>query len=208
MPQYEKFDRAVQYLQTNDLHLARIITKIGACRLSPKKGAFDDLAEAIISQQLSKKAAQTIWSRVISMNDNKPLDFSSFKKLNCDSLKKAGVSSRKISYLSDLAEKIEKEQLDLTVLEDMSDDEVISELTKVKGIGRWTAEMYMIFVLGRMDVFPISDMGIKSSIISIYGIDSSNYEKEAILISNKWRPYRSISSWYLWAHLDLENEER
>lgn len=152
---------------------------------------------SIISQQISVKAARAIRSRVEALVDGHPLP-DRILALDQDTLRAAGLSNSKVRYLKDLAERVAGEDLNLDNLRHLSDDEVIAELTQVKGIGRWTAEMFLIFSLGRPDILPVDDLGLRAGIKRLHGLDHLPNADECRALAAPWRPYRSLGTWYLW----------
>lgn len=163
---------------------------------------FFDLVDAIISQQLSGKAASTIFTRFknILNNDISP---HAILKTPDEELRKAGVSWQKISYIKSLAQHAKDQLLAFSEFDHMSDAEIIVELTKVKGIGRWTAEMFLMFTMGRPDVFSYGDLGLRKGMQKIYKLEKEPTSTQAEEISLKWRPYRTIASRYLWKSLEI-----
>ncbi len=203
----KKHTEAIVYLKSKDKRLAKLIETIGDCRLAPTKGGFSYLAEAILHQQLSKAAATTIIKRVRQLCGLRRLNPKVLKTISKNQLMTAGISSRKIDYLRDLINKIMIGSVTFEKLPKLSDDDITENLTSVKGIGRWTAEMYLIFVLCRPDVFPIDDNALQSVISNIYHIPrNKNFILKIKSVSDRWRPYRSIASWYLWAYLNSNKE--
>jgi adenine-specific DNA-methyltransferase len=190
---------AIAHLIKADPILAKIIRDVGPCRLKRQKGGFAHLAQAIVNQQLSKAAADAIMKRLVALPGNKRVTAESLQTLSDAAIKSAGVSVRKIAYLRDLAGNVLTGQLDFRRLPHLSDEEVIRELTEVKGIGRWTAEMYLIFVLGRPDVLPLDDTALRAAIGSIYQLKESTDRSGVTAIADSWRPYRTIACWYLWS---------
>lgn len=171
--------------------------------ISKKKDLFDDLAESIISQQLSVKASDAIYKRVIDLMPSKLLTPQNLLKVKDEDLRKTGLSFGKIKYLKDLSEKVESGQLDLNKLDVLDNEEVIAELTKVKGIGRWTAEMFLMFALGRPDIFSHGDLGLKNAMKKIYGFENYKIEEvEDVVI--KWSPYRTLAARVLWRSLEIK----
>lgn len=163
---------------------------------------FDRLVESIISQQLSVKVADVIYARVLNLLPGKKLVPANLLKVKDGDLRKAGMSYGKIKYLKDLSEKVKSGELDLDNLENLENEKVIEELIKVKGIGRWTAEMFLMFALGRPDVFSHGDLGLKNAVKKIYGFEEYKIEVvEEIVI--KWSPYRTIAARILWKSLNL-----
>lgn len=184
-----------------DKHISPLIQKWGSCTVTPiKKGKyFEDLVDAICSQQLSIKAAKTIFERVknllISIIPEAVLNKSDQEFRDC------GLSWQKVSYVKDLATKVKEKEVDLSKIQNLSDSDVISTLVKVKGIGRWTAEMFLMFSLARPDVFPLDDLGIQKGFEKVTKIkwDKKRAEKFA---AKHWSPYRTVASWYLWRSLE------
>ena len=171
---------------------------------SPKISAnlFRDLLEAIISQQLSNKAAATIFNRFLSLFPKERVPQpEEILKLSEEILRSCGVSHQKASYLKSLAEEITSQKLVLENLHLLEDEEVVLELTKVKGVGRWTAEMFLIFSLGRQNIFSVGDLGLRSAVAKLYGVNREDKIKIEE-ISKNWSPYRSLASLYLWKSLE------
>lgn len=163
---------------------------------------FDRLVESIISQQLSVRVADVIYERVLNLMPKKKLTPEGILKNKDEDLRKAGLSYQKIKYLKDLSEKVRSGALDLDNLENLENEEVIDELVKVKGIGKWTAEMFLMFALGRPDISSHGDLGLQNAIKKIYGLDK--YDPIAVEeITIKWSPYRTIAARILWKSLSL-----
>jgi DNA-3-methyladenine glycosylase II len=181
----------------------KIITSVGAYSIKTRNNPFLALIEAIISQQLTGKAAQSIYKKFISYYDCNEYDLQPESVLlTADNIMKSfGLSNKKIEYIKLLANDITKGYINLKSLEEKEDEEIINELTKLKGIGRWTAEMFLIFCLERKDVFPLNDLGIKKALQKWYFNYENVDEQYIIELSNIWKPYRSIASWYLWKSL-------
>ncbi len=160
---------------------------------------FRDLTNTIVGQQLSNKVADVIWNRVVELLDReiKPANFLMTKD---EDLRATGISMSKAKYIKNLATAVHNNTLKLHELHQMSDEEVIIELTKIKGIGRWTAEMFLIFSLSRPDVFSLGDGGLLNAMKKLYGSELTNQER--LKIAGKWQPYRSYASLYLWKSLD------
>jgi DNA-3-methyladenine glycosylase II len=195
--------RAIRLLKRRDPVLGAIITRQGACGLAAAQRTdhFLAIVRAIVYQQLSTKAAGTIYSRLAALfHDNLPTA-AGLTALSDEKLRAAGLSAMKVRYLRDLAAKVIDGTLRLDALDTMSDDEVIAELTKVKGIGRWSAEMFLMFRLSRPDVLPVGDLGIARAIQKAYGLRKLPAPKRIVQIGSAWKPYRSIACWYLWASL-------
>ena len=199
---------AEKHLSRRDPVLRNIIKKHGECRIEPHTKYLQTLVGSIISQQLSTKAADTIQKRFLALYA--PAKFPKPELIVAtpdDELRAVGLSYQKLGYIKDLAAKVADGSVNLKRLPKMSDEEIVAELIKVKGIGVWTVHMFLIFSLGRMNILPTGDLGIKNAIHRNYGlIDAPKpFEMEAIAEQNKWHPYCSIASWYLWR--SLENKE-
>jgi len=206
--QADVIKQAMICLAKADPVMKKLIATAGKCRLSKRLEGFEALAEAIIRQQLSKKAAETIMGRVLKATKGRHLNHKTLKTVTDSQLRASGVSARKVSYLRDLERKVLEGRLDFKKIAKLSDQEAIDMLTQVKGIGRWTAEMYLIFVMLRPDVFPQEDMALRNAIYELYGVKKSAFLKESDKIADKWRPYRSIACWYLWSYLNCARENK
>jgi DNA-3-methyladenine glycosylase II len=196
--------RARRTLMRRDPVLAPIIKKYGACGLKTREGdIFCGLVEAIVSQQLSTRAAATIYGRVRALlpNGGTPTP-DGLMALPDNALRGAGLSRQKLAYMRDLSQKMLDGSINTRSLPDWSDDEIVAELTKIKGIGRWTVEMLLIFRLTRPDVFPVGDLGIVKAMQKAYNLRGTPNVKRLHAIADRWRPYRTVASWYLWASLE------
>ena len=192
----------VKYLSKADPQLAGVIKTVGKYSIKIRTNAFLSLVESIIYQQLAGSAAKIIYTRFINHYNNvlpKPMQIISTSDIELKS--KIGLSSNKVQYLKDLSTKVEQEKINLELLSTMSDEEVIAELTLVKGIGRWTAEMFLIFCLGRPDILPVTDLGIRKAVHKLYSLPELPKPAELLAISQPWRPHRTVASWYLWKSL-------
>ena len=186
--------------------LAAIIKRHGPCGLGAVRDRFDHfsmLVRAIVFQQLSTKAATTIHNRLIECmpEGTTPQCLAAVTE---QQMRNAGISRQKAAYLRDLAEKVASGEVPLEAVDSMTDDEVIEALTKVKGIGRWTAEMFLIFRLQRPDVLPVGDLGIVNAIHKAYRMRKKPTPDRMRKLGEAWRPYRSVATWYLWRSLDNE----
>jgi len=192
---------AHQHLK-RDPQLAILLSKHSPSPLNVSTDLFRDLLESIIGQQLSVKAASTIYKRFAALfPDPQNINPENILAQNADPLRSVGLSRQKISYLQSLSEFILSKKLVLESLKDLADEDVIKKLTLVKGIGRWTAEMMLIFSLGREDVFSVGDLGLRTAASRIYGVDRED-KIQIENIAKKWSPYRSLASLYLWQSLD------
>lgn len=219
--------KAVLHLKKSDPLMRAIIERVGACRMEFGEPTFHNLAEAIVYQQLNGKAAQTIFERFTALAGD-PVTPEGILKLSAEQLRKVGLSKQKSSYLFDMAEKAKRGELDFSRLDGMTDDEVIAHLTQVKGVGVWTAHMFLMFSLQRANVLPIGDFGIRVAMHKHY-LDraskkngASKTKPKKVLakppkvkiklptpaqmeqIAKRWEPYRSIACWYLWRSLDTK----
>ena len=180
-----------------------IIQRIGPCRIEYGPPEFHSLAEAIVYQQLNGKAAVTIFKRFAALAGD-PLTPEGILKLSDEQLRRVGLSKQKSSYLKDLATKTAAGLLDFAKLPELPDHEVIEHLTQVKGIGVWTAQMFLMFTLKREDVLPTGDYGVQSAIKKHYRKRKLPKPREMERIARPWSPYRSIACWYLWKSLDVK----
>lgn len=199
------YARARRLLMRRDPVMRALIRRIGPCRLADSQHAdpFESLVQAIVWQQLSWKAALAIYRRFQANFDGGRCPVPRALVDAPDSpLRAAGLSRPKIRYLKDLAAKVLDGTLPLTSLDTMDDERVIETLTKVKGIGRWSAEMFLIFKLHRPDVLPVDDLAIQKAIQRAYGMRKLPSAKRMLQLGEPWRPYRSVASWYLWESLD------
>ncbi len=161
---------------------------------------IEELIESIISQQLSVKAADTIYSRFLKLFKNSQFPTSEqILKIDVEKLRGAGMSYSKANYIKNIAQAFKNKDLDIKILRKMSDEEAIQTLTKIKGVGKWTAEMILIFTLNREDVFSLGDAGLKRAIKNLYTVTD---EKEILKLSETWKPKRSFACWYLWRSLN------
>ncbi len=201
----DDYTRARRLLLRRDPVLAALIKKHGACGLASAQRAdhFSALVRAITGQQLSTKAASTIYARLAALmsGDITPAALST---LTDEQMRTVGMSRQKIAYFRDLCDKALSGVVALDSLESMTDDEVIAALTQVKGIGRWSAEMFLMFRLHRPDVLPVDDLGIVNAVKNVYGLRKRPTAERIRKIGEAWRPYRSVASWYLWRSLDNE----
>jgi DNA-3-methyladenine glycosylase II len=184
-----------------DSRLAPLIKRVGRCRLPDSRTLepYAALVRAILSQQLSSKAAETIFGRVVVLvGSREHVTPTGILAADPIALRAAGVSRPKISYLRDLAERVSDGRLDLHALDAQSDEQVIEAITAVKGLGRWSAEMFLMFRLNRADVFPVGDLGIVKGMQRLLGMKSRPAPSTMNRAAELWRPYRSVAAWYLW----------
>jgi len=196
---------AMRKLSAADERLGAVITDVGPCQLRVhtlgKTEAFEffeALVESIVSQQLSVKASDTIYGRVLALGGGQLLSPVELAAVPEETLRKAGLSGQKVGYVRDLCTKVTNRSVVLEDLEKLEDEEVIERLRLVKGIGRWTAEMFLMFRLGRPDVLPVQDLGIQQGMRKLYKMRDVPTPEKMVKVATKWRPYRSIACWYLW----------
>jgi DNA-3-methyladenine glycosylase II len=187
-------------LRMADSRIAGIIERAGPCELIPHEGGFAGLSSAIIGQQLSNQVANIIRTRFRKLFENELPNHGYLLKLEDSVLRKTGLSFQKIKYLRGLAQWVRSGDLDFYALEGMNDEIAILQLVQIKGIGRWTAEMYLMFSLNRPDVLPLGDAALGVAMKSLYGLPEKDWEKHAISIAEKWRPWRTVACWYLYRY--------
>ncbi len=194
------WEKAKKDLIKKDKKLGRIIKNYPKDFLFSKSDPFYTLARSIVGQQISVVAAQAVWDRY----EKKIKRVSPKNTLNMHfmTLKACGLSRQKISYLKSLSINLIEKKINPDKWDDYSDDQIIEELIKIKGVGRWTAEMFLIFNLCRPDVFPADDLGLIKGICNCYNINYPITKEHAIRLSYKWKPYRSVATWYFWRSLD------
>lgn len=194
---------AERHLRRNDPVMRRVIQRVGPCSYPLRRDRFGSLARSIVYQQISGAAAQTIFRRLVEALPDGELTAAGLASLTLQQYRLAGVSKQKASYLKSLAERSLEGDLRLSRIGRLSDDQIIAELTEVKGIGVWTAQMFLMFSLGRPDVLPWDDLGVRQAIRKLYAFDEMPNRAESERIAAPWRPYASVASWYCWRSLDI-----
>ena len=195
--------KKIAHLKKSDPRLKVIIEGIKLREITVARGPFEALVEAIVSQQLSIRAADTIFKRFVALTPGKKFPTPrEIIKMPVPKMRKCGLSRMKVSFIKDLARKTLDNSLNFKTIDRLTDEEVIEHLTAVKGIGRWTAEMFLIFSLQRDDVFSYGDLGLRNALQRIYKMKKPPTPAQAEKITAKWKPYRSLGSRYLWASLD------
>lgn len=195
--------KAITHLKRADPVLAGLIDRIGPCRIEYGPPEFHSLAEAIVYQQLNGKAALRIFERLTALA-GQPLSPSGILELSDDQMRSVGLSKQKSSYLRDMAERTRQGRLDFSKLADLSDEEVVAHLTQVKGVGVWTAQMFLMFTLRRPNVLPTGDFGVQSAIKKHYRKRRLPTPAEIKKIARPWEPYCTIACWYLWKSMDVK----
>ena len=200
----EEYVRARRLLLRRDPILASLIRLHGPCGLAQAQRAdhFSALVRAIAGQQLSTKAAATIYARLLTLMPGAVPTPEQLAALTDEQLRSAGMSRQKSASLRDLSEKVLSGLVDLEALSAMPDEDVIASLVRVRGIGRWSAEMFLIFRLHRPDVLPVGDLGIINAVHKVYRLRKRPTPERILRLGEAWRPYRSVASWYLWRSLD------
>lgn len=195
--------KAMAHLSRHDHQLAPLITRYGLPTFIPHQNYYQSLVESIISQQLSVKAAATILRRFRELfpETHFPTPADILAK-DSDAYRAVGLSRQKASYIKDLATKVSDATVRFDELSQRSNDEIVQELTKVKGVGVWTVHMFLIFCMGRLDVLPIGDLGIRNGMRALYAIDPTPEAMRATAIAHHWHPYESVASWYVWRSLE------
>jgi DNA-3-methyladenine glycosylase II len=198
------YARARRHLMRRDPTLGVVITQIGACGMASRQQGhhFTALVRAIVGQQLSTRAAATIYGRLEALFPERAVTSAEWMaKLDDVTLRGVGLSSQKLGYMRDLSARIIDGRLLLDELDTLPDEDVIDRLTSVKGFGRWTAEMFLMFRLHRPDVLPVGDLGIVKAVQQVYRLRTRPKPDRLLKIGEPWRPYRSVACWYLWQTL-------
>jgi DNA-3-methyladenine glycosylase II len=195
---------AADHLRQHDEVLAPIIERVGPCTVRPHTDYYWELVDSIISQQLSVKAARSIEQRFQALFGSDVPAPEQILQKSVEELRAVGLSRPKANYIHDLAQHVQDGKLTFDKFPDMSNADIIRELTDVKGIGEWTAHMFLMFCLARTDILPVGDLGIRNGIRQLYGFEHAPSPEEITVLAdrNHWHPYESIASWYVWKHLD------
>ena len=203
----EEYEKARRALMRRDPVLAEAIRRIGVCGMASRQHSdhLTALVRSIVGQQLSAKAAATIFTRFRALFPDERITVQAVAALDDAALRGVGLSGQKLSYLRDLCERIADGRLRLDELDDLPDDIVIERLTTVKGFGRWTAEMFLMFRLNRPDILPVGDLGIMTAVQRIYRLRHRPKPHRLVKIGEAWRPYRSVACWYLWESLKVSS---
>jgi DNA-3-methyladenine glycosylase II len=194
--------RAVAHLLSSDPVMARVIGRVGVFRMRYRPPTFETLARSIVYQQLSGKAAATIYGRLSAAAGPAGVTPSTVARLSAEELRAAGLSAAKAAALHDLANHARRRRLRFDRLPDLPDEEVVRQLVQVRGVGVWTAQMFLMFGLRRRDVLPVQDLGIRTAVRREYELDQLPGPGELHQIAAPWRPFASVACWYLWRSLD------
>ncbi|NJL38544.1 MAG: DNA-3-methyladenine glycosylase 2 family protein [Leptolyngbyaceae cyanobacterium RM2_2_4] len=201
---------AIAFLKKSDPILAKLIQQVGPCSLEPPQPEADllfSLSKTILHQQLSTKVANVIHGRFLQLYPERLPTAIDILNTPDETLRGVGISRPKVVYLKDLAQKVLDGLPAMAELAEMEDEAIIQTLIQVKGIGRWSAQMLLIFRLGRLDILPVDDLGVRAGIRKLYQLDELPSKKAVELIGQKWKPYGAIASWYLWRSLDMKGIE-
>lgn len=203
MTWHEELEAGIAHITEHDVRLAEVIATHPQPTFRPHTGYYRELVESIISQQLSVKAAATIYRRFVDSFGHFP-EPTEILARDDEQLRAVGLSGAKTRYIKDLAAKVLDGSVQFDHLDQLSNDEIVAELTAVKGVGEWTVHMFLLFCMGRFDVLPVGDLGIKNAVQRLYSLDTvpSPADIRYIADQNGWTPYESIASWYLWKSLD------
>ncbi len=208
-PSADYWDEACRHLSKRDRVMRKLIPSCGEVRLQSRGDAFTTLARSIVGQQISVKAAQTVWHRFRGLleDSSRPLQPGMVLALDVPSMRAAGLSARKVEYLCDLAQHFESGTVHVREWLHMDDEAIVDELVAIRGIGRWTAEMFLIFHLLRPNVLPLDDLGLLKGISQNYFSGEPVSRAEAREVGEAWAPFRSVATWYIWRSLDPVSTE-
>jgi DNA-3-methyladenine glycosylase II len=200
----EDIEEAVRHLRRQDPILKEVIRRAGPFTMRPHRNRFRALVFSILGQQISGKAAASIRGRLVEHLRPEEISPETIGRLTPETLRSLGISGQKASYLLDLAQRVRSGEVQLSRMARMKDEQVIEALVQVKGIGVWTAQMFLIFSLGRPDVFPHDDLGVRMAIRNLYDLDDLPTKEVSHKIAAPWRPYASVASWYCWRSLEFK----
>ncbi len=198
--------KGLRFLCRNDPTLAAVVRKVGPFTLTPGSGRYEILVRSILSQQISVAAARTIRGRLQALLPSGKLTAKGINSLTDDELRSVGVSQQKQGYLRHLTSCTLDGTINFRRIANASDDNAIAELVQVKGIGRWTAQMFLMFSLGRLDVFPHDDLGLRAAMRDLYQLPEPPDKATCLRLADLWRPYATIASWYVWRLSDLKSD--
>jgi DNA-3-methyladenine glycosylase II len=204
--QSDKVKAAIKHLKSADPIMADLIDRAGPFTLKLDRDRFGILVRSIVSQQISTKAARSIRMKLVALLKPDSLSAEAIHRRTDEELRTAGLSRQKVSYLRDLSARVIDQRLQLSQIGRLSDEDAIEHLIQVRGIGRWTAQMFLIFSLGRLDIFPHNDLIVRSSIKELYQFEELPTKHESHAIAEKWKPFSSIATWYCWRLIDVKND--
>lgn len=197
-------DKALKHLSANDPVMQRLIKTYTRPTFEKHANYYQELVDSIIGQQLSVAAARAIETRFKALFDNQFPTAEQILTVDVETLRSVGFSRPKARYVQDLAQRILDGDVTFDTLDDMSNDEIVAELTQVKGIGEWTVHMFLMFCMARQDVLPVGDLGIRNGVTALYGLkeQATPDDVRQVAETNNWRPYESVASWYVWQSLE------
>ena len=201
-----EIQRALRHLRKQDPVMREVIKKAGPFAMPRRRNRFQALVFSILGQQISGKAAAAIRGRLVDHLKPGQISPEAISRLTPETLRSLGISSQKAGYLLDLAERVSNGEIRLDRMSRMSDEQVIETLIQVKGIGVWTAQMFLMFSLGRPDVFPHDDLGVRAAIRNLYELEELPTKEISHRIAAPWRPYASVASWYCWRSLEFKKK--
>lgn len=198
------FQKAAEYLSAHDPILAEVIKSAPQPSYVPHKNYYQELVESIISQQLSVKAAATILKRFKELFNKDFPNPEDILAIDNEELRGAGLSRQKASYIKDVAMRVLEGTIQFSHLDSLSNQEVIDELVQIKGVGVWTVHMFLLFCMGRLDILPVGDLGIRNGIQKLYNLPEKPTPEDIAMVAlnNNWHPYESVASWYVWRSLN------
>lgn len=199
--------KAIRHLKRTDPVMKQLITLVGPCELKRERDRFRTLVRSIVAQQISTAAAKSIMARLEERLPSERVIPEDFQQVSFQELKSVGLSGQKTEYLLDLSAHVLDERLPLANIGRYSDERVIELLTNIRGIGIWTAQMFLMFSLGRLDVFAPDDLGLRVAIGNLYGYEERPGKQECLTVAEPWSPYKTIASWYLWRSFEPHVKE-
>ena len=197
------FEKACRSLRRRDVVMRKAIKLVGPCTIQLDRNGFRMLIRSIVGQQLSTSAARTIWRRFLELNGGRRVSAGKVLSFSTAELRGIGLSAAKCRAVLSIAKNIVDGEVRLAALKQFTDEQVTIELMKLRGVGPWTAQMYLMFSMGRPDVFPTGDLGIANAVTVLYQFNKHATENEMLEVAESWRPYRTIACWYLWQALDI-----
>ena len=197
------FEKACRSLRRRDVVMRKAIKLVGPCTIQLDRNGFRMLIRSIVGQQLSTSAARTIWRRFLELNGGRRVSAGKVLSFSTAELRGIGLSAAKCRAVLSIAKNIVDGEVRLAALKQFTDEQVTIELMKLRGVGPWTAQMYLMFSMGRPDVFPTGDLGIANAVTALYKFNKHATENEMLEVAESWRPYRTIACWYLWQALDI-----
>jgi DNA-3-methyladenine glycosylase II len=195
---------ALRHLSKVDPVMKRVVKRVGPCTLAPRGDPFISLCQAIFTQQVSTAVATVLFARFRKLFSRGTPTPKGVLRLSDDQMRLAGLSRQKMSYLRDMSERFSRGEVPVGQFPTMSDEEIVQALLPIKGVGRWTAEMFLIFVLNRPDLLPVDDLGVRKGVQTLYELPELPPADQVIRIGEKWRPWRTVATWYLWRGAALE----